>query len=226
MCGRIALYSDPPHLARLFDAGLDPELADGLTPHWNIGPTATILGVSEDQGGQRMVRAYRWGLVPGWAKDPSTLRNTFNARAESVATKPMFQSAFRRGRILVPADAFYEWAPGPPKQPYAFRRADGEPVVFAGLREWWRGDDGTEIHSASVITTAAGPDMPIHNRQPVVLDRRSWEQWLDPTTKDTERLERLLVPGAAGTLVHYPVRREVGNVRNDRPDLIDDMTAV
>jgi putative SOS response-associated peptidase YedK len=192
MCGRIALYSDTPHLALLLDAGLDPELVDGLGPRWNIGPTSEILGVAEDGHGGRRMSVFRWGLVPGGAKDPATIHNTFNARAETVATKPIFRAAFRRGRILVPVDAFYEWAPGPPaepglpglpippgspkspKHPYAFKRADGEPVVFAGLREYWKGHDGTELRTATIITTEAGPDMPIHDRQPVVLEPDTW----------------------------------------------------
>jgi putative SOS response-associated peptidase YedK len=222
MCGRIALYSDTPQLARLLDAGVDAGLVDDLEPRWNIGPTSPILGVSEDRKGLRTLGAYRWGLIPWWAKDPAAIKNTFNARGETVATKPMFQSAFTGSRILVPVDAFYEWKAGTPKQPYAFKRADGQPVVLAGLRERWKGDDGIELRSATIITTHAGPDMPIHDRQPVVLDPEHWEEWLDPHQTDRIRLESLLVPSSAGTLLHYPVGRDVGNVRNDRPDLLEE----
>jgi putative SOS response-associated peptidase YedK len=221
MCGRIALYSDTPHLAQLLEAGIDPALVDGLRPRWNIGPMSTILGVSESAEGERTLGAYRWGLVPAWAKDPAALRSTFNARAETVAVKPMFRSAFKRGRILVPVDGFYEWQAGTPKQPFAFRRADGQPVVFAGLREWWRGDDGTELRTATIITTESGPDMPIHDREPVVLEREAWEHWLDPAVTARDELEPLLRPTVEGTLVHYLVGRAVGNVRNDGPELID-----
>ncbi len=223
MCGRIALYSDTTHLARLLDAGVDPNVVAELAPRWNIGPTSTILGVSARPDGARPLEPYRWGLVPWWAKDPGAIRNTFNARAESVATKPMFRGAFERWRILVPVDAFYEWRAGTPKQPFAFKRADGEPLVFAGLREFWRGSDGTELRTATIITTAAGPDMPIHDRQPVVLERDAWDRWLDPHLHDRETLEPLLGATPAGTLIHYPVGRAVGNVRNDEPELLDEL---
>jgi len=180
MCGRIALYSDVPRLARLLDAGIDPEVVDEFGPSWNIGPMSTILGVSEDAAGDRTMGLYRWGLVPAGARDPASIRNTFNARAETVATRPTFRAAFRQRRILVPVDAFYEWKGGAIKQPYVFKRADGDPVVFAGLRERWRGVDGSELRTATIITTEAGPDMPVHDRQPVVLERGAWEHWLDP----------------------------------------------
>lgn len=225
MCGRIALYDEPRQLAMLLDAGVDPELLTDWRPRWNVGPMSRILGVSEDPDGKRVLSAYRWGLVPGWAKDPAAIRSTFNARAETVATKPMFRSAFKRWRILVPVDAFYEWKAGTPKQPFAFKRADGEPVVFAGLRELWRGEDGTELRTATIITTEAGPDMPIHDRQPVILDHDAWEHWLDPDVTDRNELEPLLRPTAAGTLVHYPVSRDVGNIRNDGPELVEEVTA-
>ncbi len=93
--------------------------------------------------------------------------------------------------------------------------------MFAGLREWWRDAEGYELNTATIITTEAGPDMPIHDRQPVVLDRANWDLWLDPAVTNVEKLEPLLVPTVEGTLVHYPVSKNVGNVRNDGPELIE-----
>ncbi len=222
MCGRIALYDEPGHLARLLDAGVSPELLAEFRPSWNVAPTDPLLGVYERHH-HRELAAFAWGLVPRWAKNPADMRSTFNARAETIATKPMFRSAFMSSRILVPVDAFYEWQTLAPKvkQPYAFRRADGQPMVFAGLREWWRDAEGNELNTATIITTTAGPDMPIHNRQPVVLEAESWEFWLDPEMTDVEQLQALLVPTAEGTLVRHPVSRDVGNVRNDGPELVE-----
>jgi putative SOS response-associated peptidase YedK len=222
MCGRVALYEEPSRLARVLDARSEVQ-DDDLRPSWNIGPMADLLGVRQTSADERELSAYRWGLVPSWAKNPD-VKGTFNARAETIATKPMFRTAFARWRILVPVDAFYEWKRTDRfKQPYAFKRADGEPVVFAGLREWWKGEDGTELRTATIITAEAGPDMPIHDREPVVLERRNWDLWLDPSVTDTQDLQPLLVPTLAGTLVHYPVGRAVGNVRNDRPELLDEV---
>jgi putative SOS response-associated peptidase YedK len=222
MCGRVALYDEPGHLARMLDAGVSPDLLKAFQPSWNIAPTDPLLGVYERHG-QRQLAAFTWGLVPRWAKNPADIRSTFNARAETVADKPMFRSAFMSSRILIPVDAFYEWQTLAPKvkQPYAFRRADGAPTVLAGLREWWRASDGSELNTATIITTVAGPDMPIHNRQTVVLEPESWAFWLDPGMADVKELQALLVPTTAGTLVRHAVSKDVGNVRNDSPGLVE-----
>ena len=107
----------------------------------------------------------------------------FSSRVEVVATKPMFRHAFTTGkRILIPADAFYEWTKtGGPKVPNAFRRTDGEPIVFAGLCEYWKAPDDEWLQSATIITTSDNPDMhEIHNRMPVILEKSTWDQWVNP----------------------------------------------
>lgn len=244
MCGRIALYSEPDFLARVFDAqlalGVDPD----ARPSWNIGPMRSVVGLAgvpdgssptSGDGVHRELGRYRWGLVPSWAKDPTMGNRTFNARAETVATKPSFRAAFAARRLAVVADGFYEWRPDPgaTKQPYYFTRADGQPLALAGLWEqWWGGPDAAAppegerpaLRTCTVITTGAGPDMgDIHDRMPVVLDPAVLDEWLDPANRDRPELESLLVPSPAGTLVHRAVGREVGNVRNDGPGLIEEL---
>ena len=216
MCGRFALYSDPDRFAQFLDAevALDPE---GWQPSWNVGPTRDILGTSEQPDGRRLLGTYRWGLVPMGAKDPAALRSTFNARAETVATKPTFRSAFRRGRILVPADAFYEWRTvGSVKTPNVFTHADGTPIVFAGLAERWRRPDGSIMRSATIITTGAGPDMAgIHDRMPVVLEARRLGALARPGSRGPGRA-RAAAPAGAGGHPGPPRGRPGGGERPQR----------
>jgi len=237
MCGRIALYSEPDLLARIFDAQLELGLETDGRPSWNVGPMRRVLALAEvaDDDGpvHRELGLYKWGLVPPWAKEATMGNRTFNARAETVATKPSFRAAFTARRLAVVADGFYEWKPGPGKvkQPYYFTRADGQPLALAGLWErWWGGPGASDAEGAerpalrtcTVITTEAGPDMgDIHHRMPVVLEPDVLEEWLDPANGDRPELESLLVPSPAGILVHRPVGRAVGNVRNDGPELIE-----
>lgn len=242
MCGRISLYSDPDYLARIFDSQLGPDIDPDARPSWNVAPTRSILalaavGATGGDGGvsgtvtvHRELDHYKWGLVPSWAKDPKVGNKVFNARAETVRSKPSYRNAFAARRLAVVADGFYEWKPGGTKRPYYFTRADGRPLAFAGLWEpWWGGlqdptIDGADraLRTCTIITTSAGPDMgDIHHRMPVVLEDDTLDEWLDPTNRHKPELESLLVPSPAGTLVSRPVGTAVGNVRNDGPELAE-----
>jgi putative SOS response-associated peptidase YedK len=158
-------------------------------------------------------------LVPSWAEDPKIGYSTINARAETVATKPAFREAFRKRHCLVPTDGFYEWAKVPDgKQPYRITMKDGVPFAMAGLWEWWRRGE-QRIESFTIIVTAANKlCRSIHDRVPVILHPDTWETWL--TTKDAETASALLQPYPASLMTMYPVRKRVGNVKNDDPQLV------
>ena len=232
MCGRFALYTPPVRLARYFHAtlgdGVDPE----RPPSWNVAPTTPVLAVrarhrAPDGPLERRLIELRWGLIPSWAKDPSAGSRLFNARAESVANKASFRSAFTSRRVIIPADGFYEWRKqnSGAKQPHFFTRADGAPLALAGVAEsWWNAQAKGEptIRSCSIITTSAGPDMDgIHDRMPVLLQPDTFDLWLDPDMEEASELTALLRPAPAGTIVHRPVGPRVGSVRNDDPQLIE-----
>jgi len=75
----------------------DASPPSNLQPRYNICPTTSRDAVLE-RGGKRTLEQMRWGLVPGWwSKSLKEMRlSTFNARAETVASKPMFRSAYKR----------------------------------------------------------------------------------------------------------------------------------
>lgn len=233
MCGRFALFTPPARLAHLFEAELERGLSS-VDPSYNVAPTDSVLGVrlvDDDKGEHRELGGYRWGLILSGAKSSAGASRLINARAETIGNRPSFRSAYEHRRLVVPADGFYEWrkVPGKGRQPHFFRRADGEPISFAGLWEEWHGplpqghedeDSGTVIRSCTIVTTTAGQDMDgIHDRMPVVLQPDMLERWLDPGF-DRRALDALLRPVPRGTLVHHRVDPKVGNVRVNGPDLI------
>jgi putative SOS response-associated peptidase YedK len=232
MCGRFALFTPPVRLARYFQATLGDDVDPERRPSWNVAPTTQVLAVrarrdSDDGPLERTLTTLRWGLIPSWAKDPSTGSRLFNARGESVANKPSFRSAFKSRRVIIPADGFYEWHKqnSGAKQPHFFTRSDGEPLALAGVAEsWWdkKAEDAPPIRSCSIITTSGGPDMDgIHDRMPVILQPDTFDLWLDPDMEDASELTSLLRPAPAGTIEHHPVGPRVGSVRNNDPELIE-----
>jgi putative SOS response-associated peptidase YedK len=147
-----------------------------------------------------------------------------NARAETVATTPMFRNAFIKRRCLVPAAAFYEWQAGSAgKTPYAIAREDGDPLAFAGIWEGWRSPDGTILRTFAIVTTTANAQMAVlHERMPVILEAADWPIWLGEQPGDAAELLR---PSREGLLRVWQVDKRVGNVRNDGPDLLVPITA-
>ena len=105
-----------------------------------------------------------------------------NARAETVAEKPAFRTAFRQRRCLILADGYYEWQTvGKTKQPYFIRRGDDRPFGFAGLWESRAEKDGTALESCTIITTTANERTRfVHDRMPVIVDPGEWDAWLAP----------------------------------------------
>ena len=221
MCGRVALYSPPQRIARLVEA----TLAAGILTteaRWNVGPQQTLFAATEESA-SRVLDGFRWGLLPSWAKDPSVSNRLFNARAETVAEKPSFRSAFAKRPCLIPVDGFYEWdqREGRLRQPHFFTRRDGEPLVFAGLFESWsHPDTGVDVRTCTVITTEPNENMDgLHDRMPVILEPHEFDAWLDTSASPALRLS-LLDAAPLGTLSHYGVDKAVGNVRHEGPALI------
>lgn len=202
---------------------VDEIKTEQLPIRFNVAPTQPVYAVAESrrQNGRRHLGAFRWGLVPSWAKDLRIGSKMINARAEGIATKSAYQKALSRRRCIIPADAFYEWRE---KQPYVISRADGEPMAFAGLWEvWWDPDEasGEPLRTCTIITTTANADLEsIHGRMPVMLAPEAWDSWLDPANEDIRSLVGLMIPAPAGELKAWPVSTRVNKADNEGPDLI------
>ncbi len=227
MCGRFVLAMPFNLLAEWLEANFDEQIGLDYRPRWNIAPTSRILAM-RSYDGERRIEEYRWGLIPNWSKDIPKF-STHNARVETISTKPTFRHAFASGqRVLIPADGYYEWQvlgePSKPvKQPWYMTSKDQLHLAFAGIYEPWsaHGPGGVKINTCSVITTTPGPDIgEIHDRQPVVLSRDTWDTWLDPETS-VDETRALLSPAEIGTFDLRKVGSAVGNSRSEGEQLIE-----
>jgi putative SOS response-associated peptidase YedK len=216
MCGRFTLLSDRRAVAALL--GLDdvPE----LFPRYNVAPTQPVLAVRLADGRREAV-SLRWGLIPSWSRDASG-SGLINARSETAADKPAFRSAFRRRRCLVPADGFYEWQPPPGrKQPFLFRRPDGQPFALAGLWEAWHGPDGRALETCAVLTTEANAVVrPVHDRLTVLLGVADFDRRLAPDAAPADLLP-LPRPAPDDALAALAVGVFVNSARHEGPGCVE-----
>ena len=216
MCGRFTQKYTWSELVELYRLTQSPQ---NLRPSYNVCPTDPIsVIILGDEG--LFLMPMRWQLIPRWWKKPlKALPATFNARAETIAEKPMFRDAFKRNRCLIPASGYFEWqttADG--KQPYYITPRNGSVLTIAGLWEDWHDTVNDEITSCTMIITKANSLVStIHDRMPVILEPDSIAPWLSGSA-GTE----LLRPAREDALRMWPVSKRVNKPGNgDDPTLIE-----
>jgi len=219
-------------IAEEFSTNAEPERT--LPFDWNIKPTQDIYIIKGDLGqSKRAIDVVSWGLIAPWSEDGESAYRSqsqaINARSESVHEKPTFRAAFASRRCLIPASGYYEWAtefgPHHSKQPFYISRSDGALLAFAGIHSSWISPTGVVRKSAAIITRdAAGELAKIHNRMPLLLPKDRWDLWLDPNQRSIPQLRALmeLTEPSAG-LQFWPVRTLVNSIRNNGPELIEEL---
>ena len=235
MCGRYSQTLDLAEVVKRFGA---KQASFNSKPSYNIAPGSQRPVICH--GGLKLLK---WGFIPAWAGPPqgavqlpqagNTLELKFsdasaaeqvstperegfiNARAEGIASRPAFRSAFYRARCLVPADGFFEWAASAGvKTPYRFELRDKGLFGMAGVYEEKSG-------TFAVITTVANALVrQAHHRMPVIIEPRHEALWLDPRMKDSETLLPLLRPYDSALMHGYRVTDLVNDPRNDGPDCL------
>ena len=146
----------------------------------DIAPGQSIPVVIQDGDGPH-TKNMRWGLVPAWSDTPRPRYATFNARIESVSSKPAFRGACgRKQSCLVPASGYYEWTGEKGhKIKHYIRFRDDSPLVMAGLWDVWRAG-GEELYSCTILTRSAISRIAeIHPRMPLILSKRDARSWLE-----------------------------------------------
>ena len=212
MCGRFALDYPATVLSNWYNAISIPE----LLPSYNVAPMTNILVIREVTN-KREGSLMRWGFAPYWSDDSKKLPLLINAKAETIASKPIFKNAFRKQRCIIPASGFYEWqllADKKHKQPYYISTNDGCPISFAGI--WERATINDEvIESCAIITTESNALVSsIHDRMPVIISHEFFDTWLNPAELTQDIREFYLQPYDSGKMQSWPVSTAVNNARN------------
>lgn len=222
MCGRYTLTSDLSDILTTFAINKEDVLFE-YSQRYNIAPSQTVAVIS-NQEGKRKLEGYRWGLVPHWAKDIKIGYSMINARAESLSTKPAFRNLLSRNRVAILSDGFYEWKlqEDGGKQPYRFQLKSRGIYGFAGLYDEWKTPEGELLKSCTIITTRPNDLVrDVHDRMPVILDSDTLDKWINPDLTDREQVLSMLIPYPTDSMISYPVSKNVGNVKNSDPSLIN-----
>ncbi len=220
MCGRFVQSHDASFYADVFQ--VESIRTEMLSSSYNVAPTDSVYAVAEHDG-ERLLGAFRWGLIPWWAKDRKIGARNINARAETAAEKPAFRDSFVKRRCLIPADGFYEWQRLPKgKLPHYIHRADDRPLALAGLWATWKDPESGDRVRTCTILTGRPNDLvaDIHDRMPVILPEDSWSAWLDRDNQDRQELNRLMAVFPEEAMAEHPVATLVNKVSNNYPECI------
>ena len=198
MCGRY--YVDDsvcPAVERLFRQSAGGMTDDGLSsgidrqkwPAGDVRPTDTAPVITA-AGNEIRLHFLRWGY-PG-VRNGQTI---FNARAESVLEKRIFQNGVQQHRAAVPCARFYEWNRN--KEKAEFFREDSPAIFMAGFYDIFA--DGERY---MILTTEANASMKeTHDRMPLILEEDEVRGWI----LDGSRTESILtsVPVLLGKRTAY-----------------------
>ena len=212
MCGRYSLIciDDLGNRFRVFNPMI------GARPKFNIAPGTRQPVVVSGAGGRELF-IMQWGLVPRWTKVLRAARPVINARAETLAEKPLFRHLLKTNRCLVPASGFFEWKKeGTKKIPFYISLPDQPIFAFAGLWDEWQDPAGTVLATYTIITTEPNTLVAgIHNRQPVILSQEHEERWLTGDQPAAGQLGEMTAAYPAGQMAVHPVSPLVNTPSND-----------
>lgn len=161
--------------------------------------------------GDRACALGMFGMVPHWA-DIKLARQTYNARTETVATKPSFRHAWKHGQFcIVPVVSIYEpcYETGKPVR-WEIGSADGAPLGIAGLWEYRPdGANGLPLLSFTMLTINAD-EHPLMRRMHKPSDEKRMVVFVRPDQYDAwlhcaaEDAVEFLAPYPADALTAHP----------------------
>ena len=220
MCGRAySTYTDDEISFQYLNRR---QLKLGLKPNYNMSPTQTAPTVRL-MDGARGVDSMTWGLIPEWSPEFKSKFSTINARSEGVFESDLYKKPVLQRRCIIPVSGFFEWKKeGSSKRPFKIFMKDSPIMSMAGIWTAWHAGSPEEQRSFSIMTTAANSFMEkIHDRMPVILDPRQFDEWLDPEIHEQEAIAAMLNPCPAKWLESAEISTLVNKPANNRSEVLD-----
>lgn len=216
MFDRYSLTASGTKVAERFSV----EVSEVYKPRYNAAPSQ-LLPVITSSGKQGLSWFY-WGRPPQFARNKNLGEKIINLSIETLQEKPVLKKALIQHRCIIPADGLYGWKKVGKKTsiPHRFTVTDQEIFSLAGLWEEFEDEDGTPLHTFTLITTIANELVSATNeRMPVIFDKAHEDSWLSDNPSETE-LINMLVSYPASKMSVYTISPGISDPKNDYPSII------
>lgn len=149
----------------------------------DIRPTDVAAVMAPDKSGGIAVFPMLWGFHV-----PETGTPVVNCRLESADYKPLWKDSWYRRRCVIPASWYYEWehfaSPDGRKRvtgaKYLIQPQGASVTWLAGLYRFEE-HGGIRVPVFAVLTRPPSADVQtLHDRMPLMLDRRDIADWIRP----------------------------------------------
>ena len=173
------------------------------------------IRLRDHESDEAVLREAMFGLVPFWSKDDKASRKTYNARSESIGSKPSYREPWKKRRYaLVPMAAFYEpdYETGKALR-WKIERHDKCAFTVAAIWDYWKRPTGEGLHSFSMLTINAN-DHPVmgrfhrpddEKRSLVIVPPERRDKWLQATPDDAREF-LLPMPAEEFTSCPAPIK--------------------
>ena len=166
MCGRYVVTNAVAKTKGLVKSAIKVEDIENYNAH-----PQQMLPVIKKYTNGNTLENLEWGIVPSWAKK-NDFKPLINARLETINEKISFKKLIQLKKCVVVADGFYEWKrDAQNKIPHYFLREDKKTMFIAGIYDQ---------NQFCLITEQANENLKkIHHRQPVILNEKEINEYLD-----------------------------------------------
>lgn len=212
MCGRKTLTKDIASIIQ--ELHIDDWHYPDFIPSYNIAPSHFSPVVIEEND-CRVVKKMQWGFNND-RKNKKAHSPMINARSETLLEKPSFNRLIHSNRCIIIADGYFEWSNNN-KQPHYIYHPQKEILPMAGLYRTISKSIDENIGSYTIITTSAHNRISkIHNRMPVILQKKHINRWIYNKKNDVSEVTQYLTTHAPN-LSYHSVSTLVNSPTNNDP---------
>ena len=203
MCGRYVITKPVSKTEKIVKKAIGVENEDNYNAH----PQQKLPVIKQYVNGKTLEKL-EWGLTPSWAKEKN-IRSLINGRLETLGEKISFKNLIKSYRCLIVADGYYEWKREKSgKIPHYFERQDDKTIFFAGIYK---------AKQFCIVTREATSNVgDIHDRQPVIIDKKDLNDYLNLKSDGVDFLNSYDAP----ELKFHPVNKDVNIPTNNNENLI------